>query len=127
MLWLTIAMTTSNADNAVLPVSDSHSPASMSALADTDITLDLNKINTTGYFSNAGEFNRITAGLHNSASTNLYSLVETTKANGLEPYGYLKHVFSELPKAACVEDIEALQTHSNPKLNWNRRHEPART
>ena len=71
MLWLTIAMTTSNADNSVLPVSDSHSPASMSALADTDITLDLNKINTTGYFSNAGEFNRITAGLHNSASRNL--------------------------------------------------------
>ena len=42
------------------------------------------------------------------ASANLYSLIETAKANGLEPYTYLKHVFTELPKATCVEDIEAL-------------------
>ena len=42
------------------------------------------------------------------ASANLYSIIETAKANGLEPYAYLKHVFTELPKATCVEDIEAL-------------------
>jgi transposase len=42
------------------------------------------------------------------ASANLYSLIETAKANGLEPYAYLKKVFTELPKATCVEDIEAL-------------------
>ena len=42
------------------------------------------------------------------ASANLYSLVETAKANGLEPHAYLKRVFTELPKATCVEDIEAL-------------------
>ena len=42
------------------------------------------------------------------ASANLYSLVETAKANGLEPYSYLKRIFTELPKATCVEDIEAL-------------------
>ena len=42
------------------------------------------------------------------ASANLYSLIETAKINQLEPYAYLKQVFSELPKAACVEDIEAL-------------------
>jgi len=42
------------------------------------------------------------------ASANLYSLIETAKANGLEPYAYLKQVFTELPKATCVEDIEAL-------------------
>ena len=42
------------------------------------------------------------------ASANLYSLIETAKANGLEPYAYLKHVFTELPKATCFEDIEAL-------------------
>ena len=42
------------------------------------------------------------------ASANLYSLIETAKANGLEPYAYLKHVFTELPKATCVEEIEAL-------------------
>ncbi len=42
------------------------------------------------------------------ASANLYSLIETAKANGLEPYGYLRHVFTELPKAETVEAIEAL-------------------
>ena len=41
-------------------------------------------------------------------SANLYSLIETAKANGLEPYTYLKHVFTELPRATSVEDIEAL-------------------
>jgi transposase len=42
------------------------------------------------------------------ASANLYSLIETAKANGLEPYAYLRHVFSELPKADTVDAIEAL-------------------
>ena len=42
------------------------------------------------------------------ASANLYSLIETAKANGLEPYWYLRHVFTELPKATSLEDIEAL-------------------
>ena len=42
------------------------------------------------------------------ASANLYSLIETAKANGLEPYAYLRYVFTELPKAETVEEIEAL-------------------
>jgi transposase len=42
------------------------------------------------------------------ASANLYSLIETAKANGLEPYAYLRRVFTELPKAETVEAIEAL-------------------
>ncbi|HEY5573664.1 MAG TPA: IS66 family transposase [Anaerolineales bacterium] len=42
------------------------------------------------------------------ASANLYSLIETAKANGLEPYAYLRYVFTELPKATSVEQIEAL-------------------
>lgn len=42
------------------------------------------------------------------ASANLYSLIETAKANGLEPYRYLRHVFKELPAAQCLEDFEAL-------------------
>lgn len=46
------------------------------------------------------------------ASARLYSLVETAKANGLEPHAYLTHLFHELPKAATVQDIEAL-------LPWN--------
>ena len=43
-----------------------------------------------------------------NASANLYSLIETAKANGLEPYAYLRHVFTELPKAQTLEAIEAL-------------------
>lgn len=50
------------------------------------------------------------AGAH--ASARLYSLVETAKANGLETYAYLKHVFTLLPQATTLEDIESL-------LPWN--------
>ena len=42
------------------------------------------------------------------ASANLYSLIETAKANKLEPYAYLRRVFTALPGAATVADIEAL-------------------
>ena len=42
------------------------------------------------------------------SGTNLYSLIQTAKANHLEPYQYLRHVFTELPKADSVEAIEAL-------------------
>jgi len=42
------------------------------------------------------------------ASANLYSLIETAKANGQEPYVYLRRVFTELPQAETVEAIEAL-------------------
>ena len=42
------------------------------------------------------------------ASANLYSLVQTAKANRLEPYQYLRQVFTELPRASSVEQIEAL-------------------
>ncbi|MGH8325805.1 MAG: IS66 family transposase [Steroidobacteraceae bacterium] len=42
------------------------------------------------------------------ASANLYSLIETAKANGLEPYAYLRRVFTELPQAQTVEAVEAL-------------------
>ena len=42
------------------------------------------------------------------ASANLYSLIQTAKANGLNPYDYLKQVFTQLPNATRIEDIEAL-------------------
>jgi hypothetical protein len=49
------------------------------------------------------------------ASANLYSLIETAKANGLEPYAYLRRVFAELPRAETVEDFEALLPGN---INW---------
>lgn len=46
------------------------------------------------------------AGARSSAA--IYSIIQTAKANGLEPFGYLKHVLTQLPKADSLEDIEAL-------------------
>lgn len=47
------------------------------------------------------------------ASALLYSLIETAKANKLEPYAYLRYIFEMLPLAAAsLEDYEAL-------LPWN--------
>ena len=42
------------------------------------------------------------------ASANIYSLIETAKVNGLEPYHYLRYVFKELPKAETLDQIEKL-------------------
>jgi transposase len=42
------------------------------------------------------------------ASAMLYSIVSTARANGLEPYAYLRQLFAELPKAKTVEDFETL-------------------
>ena len=36
------------------------------------------------------------------------SSVATARANGLEPYAYLRQLFAELPKAKTVENFEAL-------------------
>ena len=46
------------------------------------------------------------------SSAKLYSVMESARANGLEPYAYFRHLFTELPKAQIVEEIEAL-------LPWN--------
>ena len=46
------------------------------------------------------------AGAH--ASANLYSLIETAKANHLEPYSYLRKVFTDIPNAETVDDIDQL-------------------
>lgn len=47
-----------------------------------------------------------------TASAQLYSVVETAKANGQEPYAWLRHALERLPQASSVEDYEAL-------LPWN--------
>lgn len=39
------------------------------------------------------------------ASAAIYSLVETAKANGLEPFEYLKNVFAKLPSAQTEKDF----------------------
>ena len=52
------------------------------------------------------------------ASATCYSLIETAKANGLEPYAYLQHVLNHIAAADTVEKLEAL-------LPWNMKLEGA--
>jgi transposase len=42
------------------------------------------------------------------ASAAIYSLIETAKSNGLEPYWYLKYLFRHLPEAMTNDDFQAL-------------------
>jgi|TARA_B100001059_G_C17718053_1_gene519133 transposase len=46
------------------------------------------------------------------SSANLYSLIETAKANGLIAYDYLVKLFEELPKREKGADLDDL-------LPWN--------
>jgi transposase len=55
-------------------------------------------------------FSDTPAGAH--ASAVIYSLLQTAKANGHEPYAWLRRVMRDLPAARTVEEIEAL-------LPWN--------
>ena len=49
------------------------------------------------------------------ASATLYSLIETAKANGLEPYRYLRHLFEHLPAATTDAQRKALMPqHIDP-------------
>ena len=42
------------------------------------------------------------------ASATFFTLIETAKANGHEPYRYLRHLFTELPKASSPQAFAAL-------------------
>ena len=42
------------------------------------------------------------------ASATLYSIIETAKANGHEPYRYLRYVFTELPKTSSPAQVAQL-------------------
>ncbi|MCF6319979.1 MAG: transposase [Proteobacteria bacterium] len=46
------------------------------------------------------------------ASANLYSIIETAKAHGINPQQYLTHIFKQLPLVETVEDYEKI-------LPWN--------
>jgi hypothetical protein len=42
------------------------------------------------------------------ASATFFSLIETAKANGLEPYAYLRHIFEKLPVVQTDQDLKDL-------------------
>ncbi|MEQ9587964.1 MAG: IS66 family transposase [Parvibaculaceae bacterium] len=50
------------------------------------------------------------------ASANLYSLIETAKANGLNDYAYLKYVFAELPRISNDETATLLPWNIDPEM-----------
>jgi transposase len=51
------------------------------------------------------------------ASAMMYSLIETAKANGMEPYWYMRYLFEKLPYAEMEEDRRKLLPHVvNPEL-----------
>ena len=56
-----------------------------------------------------------------NASTKLDSIIETAKANGLEPYAYLRHLFEKLPQAITLADVEALLPWNVAKATASRR------
>ena len=56
-------------------------------------------------------FSASTQGAHASAA--IYSLVETAKANGIEPHAYLERIFADLPNVSTIEEIENLLPWSN--------------
>jgi transposase len=51
-------------------------------------------------------FSNTPRGAH--ASAVIYSLIESAKANNIEPYFYLRFLFINLPKAKSIEDIRKL-------------------
>lgn len=50
-----------------------------------------------------------------AASACIYSLIETAKANGLEPYWYLKYLFENLPEAMTADDFKVLMPQNVDK------------
>lgn len=50
-----------------------------------------------------------------NASACIYSLIETAKANDLEPYWYLKYLFENLPEAMTADEFMALMPQNIDK------------
>lgn len=73
---------------------------------------------------NAWMFSAVQAGAN--ASANLYTLVESAKANGIEPFDYLNLIFKELPSAKTVEQLEILLPHNASRHFSLRKHLPTK-
>ena len=42
------------------------------------------------------------------ASAGIYSIIETARANGLEPYWYLRYLFEKLPVCKCDDEVRSI-------------------
>jgi hypothetical protein len=49
------------------------------------------------------------------ASATIFTLIETAKANGIDPYAYLRYIFENLPLAKSDQDLkDPLPQHIDP-------------
>ena len=87
-----------------------HWPKLIRYVEDGHITPDNNAAENAIRPFVVGRKNWLFAGHPNGAhaGATLFSLIETAKACGLEPYRYLRFLFEKLPQAQTVEDYEAL-------------------
>lgn len=87
-----------------------HWPKLIRYVEDGHITPDNNAAENAIRPFVVGRKNWLFAGHPNGAhaSATLFSLIETAKACGFEPYRYLRFLFEKLPLAQTVEDHEAL-------------------
>jgi len=79
-------------------------------LEDGHIPIDNNWVENAIRPFVVGRKNWLFAGHPNGAhaAATLYSLIETAKACGLEPYQYLRHIFAKIPCAQTEDDYRAL-------------------
>jgi transposase len=93
-------------------------PTLITFLDDGHLEIDNNRVENAIRPFVIGRKGWLFAGSPAGAETSalLYSLVETAKANGLEPHAYLSHVFEHLPEATTPEAVAALLPH-NLKLD----------
>jgi transposase len=91
-----------------------HWPKLIRYVEDGHITPDNNAAENAIRPFVVGRKNWLFAGHPNGAhaGATFFSLIETAKACGLEPYRYLRFLFENLPRAQTVEDHEALLPQS---------------
>ena len=87
-----------------------HWPKLIRYVEDGHITPDNNAAENAIRPFVVGRKNWLFAGHPNgaNASANLFTLIETAKSCGLEPYAYLRFLFERIPHAQTAEDYEAL-------------------
>jgi len=119
--WLTEAMPRvppQSLTGKALAYLDGQWPKLIRVLEDGRLPLDTNRVENAIRPFVVGRKNWLFADTVRGAqaSVNLYSLIETAKANGLEPFAYLRYVLAELPAATTLDEVEALlPRHVDPQ------------
>jgi len=89
-------------------------PILITFLEDGHLEVDNNRAENAIRPFVVGRKNFLFSGSPKGAETSalLYSVIETAKANGLEPWAYLNHLFEHLPAAKTPEAVAALLPHT---------------